>query len=775
MVKERARTAARAVFAFFLLFLSLHCAAAEEREPPSIEERLAYLRGFGARIEGTMGESGAFDYVETSLRGMGISPSIGDFSDTFEDYSRSRIVEALIRGAKADELAIIVPIGSWIDAPDDAEGAFGVALALDEAARLSTAAKEGKGLPISIRFVFLGAEKRGGYAEGEIAGLGSKTWISRQEGRGRLAVLYLNLPFPVSRVEMRSAAKGVLSPYWYYEGTRRALDASGIAFEMKANRQEVFRLGLASDYGPTAPYLEAGIPAIEIRGVDRTEARNEAKAPNRGSGSVEQGAGGDPATAWFHAFIGLFATGMAGGFSEAWDRHYFIVQLGRFVAILREKSYVAILVGLVAIVALSILAATVARRQVVKRLLRRLPLVGVEVLALFGVLVAVIFIGKGLTLLEAAVLGSRNAWTLFPRVFAVSRITFCFLMFLSVLSYLVEKKILTSNPYFYEFVALSCLAIDVLVFSVVDLSASFYFIWALVIVEVSLAIRKRWATLLAYVLMYLPLLIVAGELFMHPDLVAYGRLITPDLLGVFTVAALSLPFFVFTASPLLFLAPPGNASRNKAMIALIAIAIAVEGSALISFRIAVPSNGPGRRDLRFSESIDQDQGRFELRLAGAQRLGKGSFRRGDVELDYDESGDTARFTGEDRKKGIEIEESMRPFLDRVDENIRVVFASPPYSVELALRSEEAILLYDCSLPYKVAVDGKSATIYAGVNPGETLSFSLTVPASFRSEMVVRARYLSPLEPCSQSSGSPLRFSGLTVTASGRIGGGGPGG
>ena len=39
-----------------------------------------------------------------------------------------------------------------------------------------------------------------------------------------------------------------------------------------------------------------------------------------------------------------------------------------------------------------------------------------------------------------------------------------------------------------------------------------------------------------------------------------------------------------------------------------------------------------------------------------------------------------------------------------------------------------MLVYDCSLPCKLSVDGRSAVIYAAVNPGNELSFSLTVPA-----------------------------------------------
>jgi hypothetical protein len=750
MGKERASAAARAIITFFLLVYSAFCAAA-----PSVLEREAAIRGFGSRAEGSIGESETFDYVEASLRDMGLAPSIGRFSDVSEDYSKSRIVEALVSGDRDDELAIIVPVGAWIDSPDEAEGAFGIALALDEAARLSAARKEGRSLPLSIRFVFLGAEKRGTATAEAVSSLGSKTWISRNEGRGRLAVLYLNLPFPASTVALRSAGRGILSPYWYYEGTRRALEVSGIAYDIEANRQEAYRLGIAGDYGSAAPYLEAGIPAVELRGETR----------------VGQGPGRDAASAWLPAFVDAFARGKADGFSESWDRHYFIVRLGKLVAVVREKTYVAVLVALVAMVALSILAASVTRRRAMKRLLKHVPIMIAELLALFGVLVAITFAGKGLSLLEAAAFGSANAWTLSPRIFVIARILFSLFLFLAILSYLVEKRILSPNPYFYEFSGLVCLAVDVLVFSVVDLSASFYFIWALLAVEASLAIHKRWATLLAYVLMYFPLLVVAGELLRKPDLASYDRLLSPDILGVFGLAALSLPFFVFTASPLLFFAHPGTAARRKAVVFLAALAMASEAGASAYFLLAVPHDGPGRGDLSLAESIDQDRGLFELRLGGAQRLGRGSLLRGETRLDYEEHGDRAMLTGVDRKKRIEIEETASPFLDRVDESIRVAFSSPPYSLELALESGEAMLLYDCSLPYKVAVDGRSATIFAGVNPGKDFSFSITVPESFRADLTVRARYLSPLEPCSQSSGSPLRFSGLTLSASRRIGAG----
>ncbi len=520
---------------------------------------------------------------------------------------------------------------------------------------------------------------------------------------------------------------------------------------------QAYRLGLASDFGPAAQYLQKGIPAIELRGE---------------GASVAGAAAGTNAESWLGAFIDTFAAVEAGGFPGNWDRHYFVFQIGQSGIVLRERTYVAALVVLLAFVASSFLIVTMAKRGATKQLLKRTPSLVAEVFALFLALAIVFLAGKGIAGIDAGILGSSDAWQLAPRVFAAARILFSFLLFLALLSYLVEKRTLTPNPYFYELAALICLSVDVLFFSAIDLSASFYFLWALVLVELSLAARSRWVTLAAYALMYVPLIIVASELAARPDLSAYKKLISPDYLGVLSLSALLLPFFVFTASPLLFIARPGAAARRKAVAVFATLAIAVEGSALLYAVAAQPIKGPGRVDLRISETIEQDSGEFDVELAGRRRLGKGSLDRGGVELGYDSIGDRVSLRGKDAEKRISLIETASPFLDRVDESVEIVFATPPYSVSLSMQSKKDILIYDCSLPYSVSVDGRSAAIFAGVNPGKALRFSLTLPSSFSSSLVVTARYLSHVVPIVQSSGSRLDDLGLAVRASFDLGAGG---
>jgi hypothetical protein len=735
---------------------------------PAYADRLSDLRSFGSRLEGSQGEQATFDYITRSLLGMGLVPAESDFSDAVGAYSRSRIVEALVRGAREDELAIVVPVSGWADEPDASEGAYGIALALDEAERLAAKTRAGSAPQISVRFVFLGAEKRGSERDHGVASLGSKLWISRQEGRSGLAVLYLNLPQRPARLAMHSAGPSVLSPYWCYEAFRVALDSSGIDYDIAVNRMLAFRMGLASDSGPVAPYLAAGIPAVELRGEASVGRGGAAAAP----AEEETASLAAPRSQWLGSLVDNLARQLSGGFPSTWDRHYFIFQLGRFVLVLREKLYVAFLVCVVALALASLLATSVTRRSSLRRTMKRAPRLVAAIFFMFFALALVFLAGKSVALLESAITGSANAWMLSPRLFAAARIAGSFCLFLALLSFFVEKRILTPNPYFYEFASLVCLALNLFLFSAIDLSSSFYFMWALLLVELSIVLRKRVATLIAFVLMYAPLLLIVAELALRPDLVAYGRLLSPDLVGLVELSAISFPFFVFSASPLLFFSRRGQRARRRAIIIFAGSALALEASAFCLSLELSPGSGPKRHDLSISERIDQDSGRFSLELSGLRALGKGSLYRNGVELGYRSSRDKVLLSGEEGGRSIAIRASTSPFLDRADESVSIDFARPPYSVDISISSDRDILIYDCSLPFKVSVDGRSASIFTVVEPGGELDFSLAVPASFRARLSVSAHYLEPSALYSQSSGSPLEYKGCDVRSSAELAGSG---
>ncbi len=188
-----------------------------------------------------------------------------------------------------------------IDADDPSEGAYGIAIALDAAVSLAQAAAADGKPPISIRFVFLGAERRGKKSAGPAAALGTKTWIQRSVRARSLAVLYLSLDRAPGLLSLRNAGKGILSPFWYYDSVRRSLGRSGADL---SSRRTACRYSDSASPTNTVPRRlisrRASRPSSCGRGFDPERKRR--------------------ALAW--VFIGEFSRRQAGGFSDSWDRHY---------------------------------------------------------------------------------------------------------------------------------------------------------------------------------------------------------------------------------------------------------------------------------------------------------------------------------------------------------------------------------------------------------------------------------------------------------------------
>jgi hypothetical protein len=123
-----------------------------------------------------------------------------------------------------------------------------------------------------------------------------------------------------------------------------------------------------------------------------------------------------------------------------------------------------------------------------------------------------------------------------------------------------------------------------------------------------------------------------------------------------------------------------------------------------------------------------------------------------------------KIVGEDAVERVTLVGERSPFLERERQRLVVGFADPPYEARLTLAAK-SLFIYDCSLPYEISLDGQSATIYAGVNPGRELAFTLTVPEGFEARLMVEARYPWPLEPYSLPTGeAPADFE-TTVAAS----------
>lgn len=707
--------------------------SADRERMGQFEGLVSELETLGPREENSQSEKAAFSIITRTLESAGLRISVSNFEEARSGYSASRIVDASIPGDRAEELVFVAPVNSWYDAADGKGGAAGIALALSAATRL---AKADRKPPLTLRFVFLGAERRGRSVDGEEASLGTRTWIASLPSSPSRSIIYLSLDSDASAIAVRNAGHGVLSPLWHYDRTRSSLKAAGIPAVLEVNRLLLYRQGLADRYGPAAPYLEARISAVELRSM------------STGAGPIDG--------ARYDSLVDALVAANAEGFPTAWDLHYLIFQVGAFSATVRETAFVGFIVFFCATAALCILSLSITRRAAAKALLARVPFLLWQAFALYAALVAVFLAGILIARFDALALGSRDAWRIAPRLFGTARIVSSMLLFLALISLFVERKTLTSNPYFYEFVALVCLGVDVFAFSAVNLPMSFNFLWAFAFVGASLAARRGWATIAAYGLMYAPIILVAADLAAKPEYLVFERIIEPGVAGSLALAALTLPFFAFTASPLLFYAPHGALARKRTAALLALVALAAEGGALVITSFSRSSSS----SISVSESLDQGNNMFETVLKGQRRLGSGKLLRGGEELHYASLGDQYTIAGVDATKRISWSSTSSFFLDRRTEKLRIDFASPPFTLDIRLKGSGDLGIYDCDLPYRVSLDGKSADIFLPVNPGRSVAFEITVPRDFAAELDIAAEYLDPPVPYVFSDGTiplPGRF------------------
>lgn len=691
------------------------------------DSSLGALASLGPRYEGSASLDASLDLIEEGLKSAGLSPHRFSSEGSPGAHSFSSNIEAVLPGKRPDRLYIVIPVDNYPGEGSD-KGRGGIILGLGAAQVLARQAKEGGGLPISISFVFLGSEHRWRRGEDRSGGLGSWALIRQSQSLPTRAFLYLEADSVRPSFSLVNTSQALLSPYWIYDRARLSLEKAGISYRVDANLMQVHRLGLGDIQGPLGPFLSSGLPAVELLNVS---------GPGEPISLSEENAG----IRSFAVFLTALGAANSGGFEDLWDRNYLSFQiLGRSIVI-REKPYVASIIGLSALVLLILIALSIRRRQATKALLSRWPAILGQTSVIFLVAAGLFLSGRLITGLEAGIFGSQDFWLSSPGLFLLLRLGSAFFLFLAAILILVNLRILSSSPMFYEFAALGLLFADYFIYSAILPPFIFYFAWAMPFVGLSLGLRKSHWTLVCYGLMYLPFILLASTILQNPELALNRSFIMPGLAEALFAAAWSLPFFVFTASPLLIFVKPTRRARRIAGGVFLLLALGLETGGVVYTLKASPG---ALRSLQLRETLDQDKGVFEASLSDRRRLGRLVVHRDGQALSLASLSDRAELKGEDSRTYVSLSQKRTDFLGRSLLDLMLDFSQAPYFVELALTSAQDIALFDCSLPYEVALDGKSARIFVGAGLPTPLKVQLTVSADTKARLDLTASYLAPL-------------------------------
>ncbi|HUX36845.1 MAG TPA: hypothetical protein VMV44_02965 [Rectinemataceae bacterium] len=709
------------------------------------EALLAQLRAFGPRTEGGPGEAAAAKWIASLLEAGGLSPSMDPLDNLVDDQSDASAVSVRIPGRNDNLLVFIAPLDQHRDGPEG-EGDAAIALMLAELRRIASLPAAGRLPPISMQVVFLPGDKRGSINEGLSQGPGPAWWLAGLDAANPTAVVYLSIDSSRGPIALRNAERGVLSPWWLYDRAVSALGVSGLAFVVHPNRMQGYRLGLLSGRGPLAPYLDGGIPAIELRG-----------------GTAGPDSPGDAPA--FSRFVEALVEGNAQGFLDTWDRNYSSFRFGSLALEIREGPYMVFLLFFSAGIAILVLTISLRRRALIPRFLEKLPhrLLNLGLLGLLSVVAVLLsFACLGL---ESLVLGAVSSWKAAPGLFAVMRVLVSVFAFLGILSLAVSRHWISPDPWFYEIAALVLFGLDIFLFAFLSLPLSLYFCWAFIVVLVSTLVRRKIASVFAVLLMMVPIGLVAWEMFATPESSALAFVIAPDPGKGLLLSLVILPYATMFSSPLLFFAPRGIRKRRAAARFFIALAIVAE---LVP--IAVVAARMKTMPLSLSESFDQSTSTWKARVESDTRLSALALSRNGAPEPLRSETASALLRGVDSARPISLDVKVRDFLDRSNSSLSLDFPRAPDSISLSILSDKPLAIYDCSLPYRVDLDGHGARVFVGPGKGKRLTFTLTTDAALAARLIVDADFAGGLSDWKLAGSRPLGVVNGRVEASFALGG-----
>ena len=681
-----------------LLLGMLLCAAVCHSEE-NLEAEIRAVESFHPRPEASEGERAHFDYVVSRLSAAGIPFRTFDFRDAQSFHSFSSCLEVTAPGERPDTLVICAPLDHAAGTAPAESGTPNTLLAL----RWLEGAWGRQGA-ITLKFLFLGAE----FGEEDRYPMGSRLYLEDFYPAAPVAVLYLNLPRESRTVLLRAAADRRVAPPWLVRSCLESLGDAGLGFRIRGEDHQLYRIGVKRERAIVEPYLAAGYPALSLEG---------GTPPDEEAGSAAD---------WYGRMDRFFrgvTESFREGIPESWDRHFLLFQHRRFVLIIPEGIYLALLGG---ILGLSVLVFQIYNRRFLVYL--KWVLKDSWFLALvLAMCFAFLFLS---TLAIGDILRLRNDSELWKaRPFLFLALKFALFGFLWIITILLRRRL----PYrrrrkLFSYAALLFLFLDTVILSLFNIAFSYYFLWAYFFVFLYSLVRNRLVKVLLLAAAPFWLLRFAFAMFALREWEICRTILLSRVWGNLLLAVFAVPFILLLMKmSLLF---PGAHAAERFL--RWAGGVLLGGgcvAAIVYLALFSPYGADNPQVVEAVNTVEPASNRLEL--SSHAPLGRIAYRYGSErgEIETEERSAVVEPAAAPDLLDVGIDRS--PVLAREDIELLLRFRGDPYGVDLAVSSEESFVLLGANFPFTreaaPETERVSYSILIGKNPPNPLRVSLILP------------------------------------------------
>lgn len=674
-----------------LFFLPVLLIAATFTYADSIINDIEYFSKLFPRIESSANEKQSFQYIEDKLDALGVNYTTADFQESAGYHSFSSHLDVEIEGNTSDTLITIIPVDAAGNNSDRFTGSYGLAAALQLIGHYSNNRPQ-----LSLRFIFLGAEK----GEGEAYPLGSRNFLETFFPEEPAAFIYLNFDELPSSLRLVAGANGYSTPFWLYNSTAQALGSSGILYYHSNIEAILFRLSAAGDESQIADYLAEGYPAIEITDLPII---NQA-AENAGAGKLIT------ATELTDFYDGLLDS-LKGGFPTDWDRHYLFN--------LSEQQY--LLVYTILIILLMIYP--IFRRRhfgwYMKSLTENFWIIPV----LFGFVFGLLAVSSLLITALLDGLDFPTLWQYYPLSFFIFKLSITLFAY-SLLSRLLQKLPFSTRGSFYSMSAIFFLILSLFVLTWIDLSLSFFVLWPLVFMFIFTIMKKPAFKFILLILSAAWIIYGLAEIFLLHSIKVIELITLSPITGNLLLALILLPFILASIRLNMMIHPSKRITRFAPV--LLAVISAVFLVLILTYS---PFSESSPQPVTIRTTVEANKAEITTVSSPAALTG---IHEEDILRTIIPSGGTPDI--------IEVDVESEAFLNRKIVNTVLRLPESPEKITITMESEDSITLFESSYPATWFPTKNRLEVYIGKNPPVPLEFSLTLNRDAEMDYMITAEY-----------------------------------
>jgi hypothetical protein len=648
------------------------------------------------RPEGSAAELNELKSLAEALDKANVPYTRESYSNLSNAHSFAFSLVASITGKSPNRLVLVVPV----DTSTTKNAQTGLAWAL---AVCQKWAKEPP--PLSLTIFFAGAERN----VGPRTPLSSLQFLENFFPSEPVAVLILDVDTSSGSLELVPVSGASITPLWMLKSWLEAFRSAGFTVQLAGSQPQIFRFDIPEKRTLAQPWFNRGFQTLLVQNSPSPITQKTRKD--------------------FLASLSNFMNQFPQGLPSIGDRNYIVFDAGWGAFFLTQGHYLELL--LLIALGLTVLFLVRAPKRGIDLASWRASAWQIPVSFFFLFL----FLALATSILSSLFVlrNFTSFWRYEPLPSLALKLSLTLALYF-LFFFQFRRMPLSRWSKFYSYSALFVLVLETLSAAAIELSFSFYFLWALVFAVLFHLTQRRGLKILFFALAPLWFVKAIVEIFwLFPDPILTRLILLSTPVGNLGFSLLLFPFLLL-AHAFHYQRHQRQERNEKHRVRVLLMLWASLSVALILLVLNLNPFHKVPAPLNWNETMNLNTRQDDLVVSSPILWDKLDARMDSQTLNIPAHRQRANLAVPFQGDILETHLTSRAFLDRTVWSLNLHTLGQASNLEILLNAVNPVVVYDCNFPFQLENGSKRVRIFIGANPPQNLDLRLTLAQDARAQL-----------------------------------------